>query len=96
MRAKARRNILADIVMPTSVHIPKPLLEAVDRKARALRMSRNRLILQAIERELTPGADWSPGFFERLSAIDSETAVAVDELLASVRRARSSKPPRSL
>ena len=89
-------SILATIVIATSVHIPKPLLEAVDRKARALKMSRNRLIVLALERELAPGADWSPGFFERLTAIDHETAAAVDELLASVRQARKSKPPRRL
>lgn len=82
--------------MTTSIHIPKPLLEAVDRKARALKMSRNRLILRALEKELAPGSDWSPGFFERLSAVDSETVTAVDELLAAVRRARRSKPPRRL
>jgi metal-responsive CopG/Arc/MetJ family transcriptional regulator len=82
--------------MTTSIHIPKPLLEAVDRKARSLKMSRNRLILRALERELMPGSDWSPGFFEQLSAVDSETAAAVDELLASVRQARTSKPPRHL
>jgi hypothetical protein len=51
---------------------------------RALKMSRNRLILRALERELTLGSDWSPGFSEQLSAIDSETAAAVNELLASV------------
>ncbi len=79
--------------MPTSVHIPKPLLEAVDRKARALKMSRNRLIVRALERELKQESDWSPGFFEQLSSIDSETAAAVDELLASVRQERRSKPP---
>lgn len=82
--------------MPTSVHIPKPLLEAVDRKARALKVSRNRLIIRALERELRQEADWSPGFFEQLSGIDSETAAAVDELLTSVRQARKSKPPRRL
>lgn len=82
--------------MRTSIHIPKPLLEAVDRKARALKISRNRLIVRALERELTPGADWSPGFFEQLSAVDAETTAAVDESLASVRQARSSKPPRGL
>lgn len=82
--------------MATSVHIPKPLLEAVDRKARALKMSRNRLIVRALERELRQESDWSPGFFEQLSATDSETAAAVDELLASVRLARKSKPPRHL
>lgn len=82
--------------MATSIHIPKPLLEAVDRKARALKISRNRLIVRALERELRPGADWSPGFFEQLSAVDSETTAAVDELLAAVRQARTSKPPRHL
>jgi metal-responsive CopG/Arc/MetJ family transcriptional regulator len=89
-------SILATIVMATSVHIPTPLLEAVDRKARALKMSRNRLILRALERELTQESDWSPGFFEQLSAADSETVAAVDELLSSVRQARKSKPPRQL
>jgi metal-responsive CopG/Arc/MetJ family transcriptional regulator len=91
-----REYIQAYQRMPTSVHIPKPLLEAVDRKARALKMSRNRLIVRALERELKQESDWSPGFFEQLSAIDSETAAAVDELLASVRQARRSKPPRHL
>jgi hypothetical protein len=42
------------------------------------------------------GAGWPPGFFEQLRAVDSETVAAVDELLASVRQARTSKPPRSL
>jgi metal-responsive CopG/Arc/MetJ family transcriptional regulator len=82
--------------MATSIHLPKTLLEAVDRKARALKISRNRLIVRALERELSPGSDWSPGFFEQLAAVDSDTAMAVDQLLASVRRARSSKPPRQL
>ena len=74
--------------MATSIHIPKALLEAVDRKARALKISQSRLSVQALERELTAGVDWSPGFFERLSAVTPETVAAVDELLASMRRAR--------
>jgi metal-responsive CopG/Arc/MetJ family transcriptional regulator len=99
LREKERRRrcggrILADIVMSTSIHIPKPLLEAVDRKARALKMSRNRLIVRALERELKPGADWSPGFFERLATVEPKTVAAVDEMLSSVRKARTSKPPR--
>lgn len=75
--------------MTTSIHIPKTFLEAVDRKARALKISRNRLIVRALERELTAGANWSPGFFEQLGSVAPETAVAVDELLTSVRRART-------
>jgi metal-responsive CopG/Arc/MetJ family transcriptional regulator len=82
--------------MATSVHLPKPLLDAVDRKARSLRISRNQLIVRALEREIRAGADWSPGFFERLSEVDANTARDVDELLAVIRAARRSKSPRQL
>lgn len=82
--------------MPTSVHIPKPLLEAVDRRARALRVSRNQLIIRALEREMTQGSEWSPGFFEELGAIDAKTSEAVDEMMEAVRAGRRSKPPRRL
>jgi hypothetical protein len=82
--------------MPTSVHIPKPLLEAVDRRARSLRMSRSRLIVKALERELAEGTDWSAGFFEQLSPEDKVTAGAVDEMLAAIRAGCRSKDPRRL
>ena len=82
--------------MATSVHIPKTLLEAVDRKARSLKISRNRLIVRALENELSAGSGWSPGFFEQLSAVAPEISKAVDELLSTVRKARTSKPPREL
>jgi hypothetical protein len=82
--------------MPTSVHIPKPLLDAVDRRARALKISRNRLIVKALEREVSGGAGWSPEFFERLRDVDEPLAGAVDELLGHVRAARRSKEPRRL
>ncbi len=89
-------SILADIVMATSVHLPKPLLEAVDRKARALRISRNQLVTRALEREVREGSDWSPGFFEQLSETDLEIAASVDELVRDVKKSRHSKPPRQL
>ena len=79
--------------MPTSVHIPRPLLDAVDRKARALGVSRNGLIVRALERELAPNAGWTPGFFEALGRITPETASAVDELRTEIRKARRSKRP---
>jgi hypothetical protein len=79
--------------MPTSIHIPKHLLLAVDRKARALRVSRNRLIVQALEREVTPGSDWSPDFFARLAAPDAGIGEAVDEMLKAIKANRSSKKP---
>jgi hypothetical protein len=65
-------------------------------KARAAKRSRKRLIARALERELTTKADWSAGFFERLAKVEPETVAAVDEMLASVRKARTSKPPRRL
>ena len=82
--------------MPTSVHLPAELLAAVDRRARALRISRNQLVVRALEREVTGGNDWSPGFFELLSNVTEETQQDVDQLLAQVRAARSSKPARRL
>jgi metal-responsive CopG/Arc/MetJ family transcriptional regulator len=82
--------------MATSVHLPKPLLEAVDRRARALRISRNQLVVRALEHELQGGADWSPGFFERLAVVDRDTAEDVENLLQAVRKARRSKPARQL
>jgi hypothetical protein len=89
-------SIFVAILMPTSVHIPKPLLDAVDRKARGLQISRNRLIIGALEREVTQGSDWSPGFFAQLSAVDADTAAAADEMLAAIRARRRSKKPRRL
>jgi metal-responsive CopG/Arc/MetJ family transcriptional regulator len=82
--------------MATSIHLPKPLLDAVDRRAHALRISRSRLIARALERELTDATDWSPEFFVRLGASDAATVEAVDEMLRAIRSARRSKGPRKL
>lgn len=89
-------TIFANIVMPTSVHLPADLLEAVDKRARALRISRNQLVVRALEREVQGGNDWSPGFFEVLADVTPELAGDVDALLKDVRNARSSKPARRL
>lgn len=79
--------------MPTSVHIPKPLLVAVDRKARALKISRNRLIVHALEREVSGGSDWSPEFFPRLESLEPDLAETVERMLGTIRRNRRSKGP---
>jgi hypothetical protein len=81
--------------MPTSLHIPKPLLVAVDRRARALKMSRNRFIVQTLEREISGSTQWSPGFFEKLADVRPDEAAAVDEMLQVIERGRTRKgPPR--
>jgi predicted transcriptional regulator len=83
--------------MPTTVHIPDALLKSVDRRARALGVSRNRLIVRALEQAIGERATWSPEFLERLRHVESEdTVAAVDELMEAVKQARRSKPPHRL
>ncbi len=77
--------------MTTSVHLPKPLLDALNRRARALNVSRNSLIVRAVERELEGCSEWSPGFFDRLANVEPEVAEAADELLVAVLASRRSK-----
>jgi len=79
--------------VPTSVHIPRDLLEAVDRRAEELRLSRNRFIVRAVERELARETEWSPGFFEFLEEIDPQDARTVDDMLEAIESRRSSKKP---
>jgi predicted transcriptional regulator len=88
--------IFANIFMPTTVHIPDPLLKSVDRRAKALGISRNRLVVRALEQAVSVRADWSPEFLQRLRTVDRETSTAVDELLTAVTKARRSKEPRDL
>lgn len=82
--------------MPTSVHLPKPLLAAVDKKARAFRISRNAFIVKALEREVAYGSEWPPGFFEKLGVEDEDLREAVDEMRRAIEVGRRSKkkPPR--
>jgi metal-responsive CopG/Arc/MetJ family transcriptional regulator len=84
------------IRMPTTVHIPAALLKSVDRRAKALGVSRNRLIVRALERAVSERAGWAPEFLEKLRTVDDETAAAVDHLVKDVKQARRSKPPHDL
>lgn len=77
--------------MPTSIHLPGPLLAAVDARAKALKISRNKLIVLSLERELAHKNDWSPGFFEALSPLDEATASLAKDLLTEIRSSRRSK-----
>ena len=78
--------------MPTTVHIPAPLLAAVDRKARTLRVSRNKLIVRALEREVD-ARGWSPGFFDTLRNVDATAAATFERSMSRVRRERRTKAP---
>jgi hypothetical protein len=83
-----------NIFVPTTVHVPKPLLAAVDRKARALRVSRNGLIVRALQREVDERG-WTPGFFDRLRDVDGRTSAVFGRSMIAVRASRRTKrPPR--
>ena len=82
--------------MPTTVHIPHPLLKSVDRRAKALGISRNRLVIRALQHAVNVRSAWAPEFLQRLRTVDREIGAAVDELLAAVTQARRSKKPRDL
>jgi metal-responsive CopG/Arc/MetJ family transcriptional regulator len=82
--------------MPTTVHLPAALLKSVDRRAKALGLSRNRLIIRALERAVSDRSSWAPEFLEKLRSVDQEITTAVDKLLADVKQARHSKPPHDL
>ena len=89
-------DIFANIFMPTTVHIPPALLKSVDRRAKALGVSRNRLIVRALEQAVSERARWAPEFLDRLRHVDQETSSAVDELVTAVKQARRSKDPGDL
>jgi metal-responsive CopG/Arc/MetJ family transcriptional regulator len=82
--------------MPTTVHIPEDLLKSVDRRAKALGLSRNRLIVRALEDAVGQRSRWSPEFLQALRQVNADTRDAVDQLLSTVKRARRSKGPRRL
>jgi Ribbon-helix-helix protein, copG family len=82
--------------MATTVHIPDPLLKSVDRRAKALGISRNRLVVRALEEAVSTRSGWAPEFLQRLRHVDGDLSVAVDELLMAVTQGRRSKEPRDL
>ena len=82
--------------MPTTVHIPDPLLKSVNRRAKALGISRNRLVIRALQQAVNVRPAWASEFLEQLRTVDRETGAAADELLAAVKQARRSKKPRDL
>ena len=62
----------------TTVHIPDDMLRRVDQVARRRGISRNRLVMESLQAEITRDAgEWPAGFFEPLP----------DEDLAVVREA---------
>ena len=83
--------------MPTTIHIPDALLERVDTRAKTLGMSRNRLILEALEEKVGARDVWAPELVHMLATPVAPTAgKELEESLAVVRSRRSSRrgPPK--
>jgi hypothetical protein len=75
--------------MPTTIHIPDPLLAKVDKRAKTLKLSRNRFIVTALEKALAEEPPWSPGFLDALqdfTPLDKEHDLAA--LISDQRRSR--------
>ena len=82
--------------MPTTVHIPDDHLVALDRRAKELGISRNRLIVKAVEQSLRHDSEWPAEFLRQLRTRDPEHDGAVDEMLEHILKNRRSKGPPSL
>ena len=93
MTAGREGRYIHDIFMPTTVHLPPKLILAVDRRARALGVSRNRVIVRALEREVDERAAWRPEFLDALRQVEPEVGAAVDDMATAIRRGRRSKTP---
>lgn len=82
--------------MSTTVHIPKELLEKLDRRAAEQGVSRNRFIVETLEARIQEETSWSPRLLKMLAdaAEDDAGARAVDEMMLGIasRRTRKSAP----
>ncbi|MYB31630.1 MAG: hypothetical protein F4Y20_03640 [Acidobacteria bacterium] len=67
----------------------------MDRRAKELRLTRNRYIVQALERSLISDTAWRPAFVEELRAAgrDPELQRTVAELRTAIKANRVSKGP---
>lgn len=78
----------------TSVRLPDDLIEALDRRAEALGLTRSQLIIRAVEKALAEVAEWSPAFLDAIGSPREELDTAVDDLMEAIasRRSRSEAP----
>jgi hypothetical protein len=80
------------IFMATTVHIPDHLLRQLDARAKALGVSRNRVIVEAIEATVGARREWPPELVCMLQEpVDGATAKLLEKTLAEVRARRVSR-----
>jgi hypothetical protein len=74
--------------VPTTIHIPDRLLEQVDIRAKALGISRNRVILDALQEKLGARNEWTPELVALLARPPSSSAGNELEASLAVVRAK--------
>jgi hypothetical protein len=82
--------------VPTTVHIPRSVLERADARAKALGISRNKLIVQALEARLQTAEQWPPELVELLTLPPlPELVKATSEMNEAIRKRRRNRrePP---
>ena len=84
-------NIWYIRLVATTVHIPPQLLKAVDRRAAAMKVSRNRYIIRTLQSSVEQATEWSDRLWETLADVTREDAAAADDMLAAIGRARVSR-----
>jgi hypothetical protein len=79
----------------TTVHVPKHLLERVDVRAKVLGVSRNRVIVEALEMSLGTNEEWSPELLRMLERPLGPRAAKDLESTMKVVRARRTRRRRA-
>ena len=73
----------------TSVRLPEELIDALDRRAAALGLTRSQLIVQAVEQALEQYSAWSPRFLKAIGTPRPELDEAAAEMMDAIRTRRS-------
>ena len=77
--------------MPTTIHLPDELLSRVDERAKTLKITRNRYIVEALRKVLADQTEWSPAFLEQLERL--EPIEGVDDMARAIKQSRTRKAP---
>lgn len=77
--------------MPTTIHLPDELLSRVDERAKTLKITRNRYIVEALRKVLADQTEWSPAFLEQLERL--EPIEGVDDMARAIKQRRTRKAP---
>ena len=77
--------------VPTSIQLPRAMLKEIDRRAKALKVSRSCVIVSVLENEFKRRTDWSASFQKLLSNVGSDGDAFAAELEAVGQTRRSKR-----